>query len=70
MTRNWEMRIMTDKELVEQIHAMIRLRKDGYKELRCPFCNEKPFIERSATTPGYLLVRCKCGMLNMSERGI
>lgn len=61
---------MIDKEKIDQIHTMIRLKQDGYKDIKCPCCGEHPYIERSINTPGFLLIRCKCGLLNMSERGI
>lgn len=55
---------------VREIHNIIRLKKDGYRDIKCPQCNEKPFVERDLKNKSYLTIRCKCGLLNMSERGI
>lgn len=58
---------MEYKEEVLRIHTMIRLQQEGYQNVRCPCCMEKPYVDRE---PNFLLIRCKCGLLNMSERGI
>lgn len=58
---------MEYKKEVSGIHAMIRLKQEGYQDVKCPCCMEKPYVERE---PRFLLIRCKCGLLNMSERGI
>ena len=58
---------MTESETINKIHAMIRLQQDGYQKVVCPCCKEKPYVEKES---GFLLVRCRCGKLNMSERGI
>lgn len=61
---------MTNGEMISEIHTKIRLKQDGYEDVKCPECGEKPYVERNVKNPGFLLIRCKCGMLNMSERGI
>ena len=55
---------------VDKIHASIRLKKDGYKNLTCPKCGDIPFIERSLKCQGFLKVKCTCGLLNLTEKGI
>ena len=60
--------IMNDD--VEQIQSAIRLQLPNYRDLICPKCKEKPFIERSINNQGFLFIKCSCGLLNLSERGI
>ena len=59
-----------DQNKIDNIRTAIRLKKDGYKDLVCPQCKEKPFVERSLKIQGSLVIRCKCGALNMCEKGI
>lgn len=63
-------RTMMNQNKIDEIKTAIRLKKNGYKDLICPICQEKPFIERNLKTLGSLVIRCKCGALNMCERGI
>jgi len=56
--------------IVENIQNAIRLKQGNYRNLVCPICKEKPFVERSIKTPGNLIIRCKCGTLDLNERGI
>lgn len=73
MSNGWRTpgtKIPTNDKIVNKIQTAIRLKQDGYKEMKCPNCGEKPFVERSLRNKGYLMIRCKCGLLNMCEKGI